>query len=118
LFDRSEEGHGVLQEQVMELQLPSEAGVGGAEDIIFFRAAGFDVDDDNDPSPEYIIPFKGETAPDGQTWGWNGICYRKSTGLNDHPAKMNGCNHVNLKNSTFFYSSFHLNSFMRFFYCS
>jgi hypothetical protein len=44
LFDSSEEGDGVLQEETTELHLPSEAA-GGAEDIMFFRAAGFDVDD-------------------------------------------------------------------------
>jgi hypothetical protein len=68
---------------------------------MFFRAAGFD--DDNDPAPE-SIPVEGETVPDAQTWGWkNGICgYRKSTGfLADHPAKkMIGCNDVDLKNMT------------------
>jgi hypothetical protein len=51
---------------MMELHLPSEAA-GGAEDIVFFRAAGFfDVDDDNDPAPENI-PVEGETVPDSQT---------------------------------------------------
>jgi hypothetical protein len=55
---------------------------------MFFRAAGFDVDDDNDPAPENIPGVEGETVPDAQTWGW------KSTGLNEHPAKMNGCNDV------------------------
>jgi hypothetical protein len=81
LFDRSE-GDGVLQEGTAELQLPTEA-VGAAEDIIFFRAAaGFgDVDDDNDPAPENIPGVEGETVPDAQTWGWNGICYQKLTGL-------------------------------------
>jgi hypothetical protein len=34
---------------------------------MFFRAAGFDVDDDNDPAPENI-PVEGETVPDAQTW--------------------------------------------------
>jgi hypothetical protein len=109
LFDSSEEGDGVLQEETMELHLPCEA-VGAAEDIVFFRAAGFDVDDDNDPARENIPGVKGETVlPDAQTWGWNGICYLKSTGLTDHPAKMIGCNDVDLKNMTM------LNMFLFFF---
>jgi hypothetical protein len=91
------QGDGVLQEEATGLHLPSEAAAGAAEDIIFFRATGFDVDDDNDPAPENIT-VKGETVLDAQTWGWNGICYRKLTGLADHPAKMIGCNDVDLKN--------------------
>jgi hypothetical protein len=103
LFDSSEEGDVVLQEEMTEeLHLPSEAAAGGAEDVMFFRAAGFDVDDGNDPAPENIpAGVEGETVPDAQTWGWNGICYRKLTGLADHPAKMIGwCNDVNFKNMT------------------
>jgi hypothetical protein len=77
---------------------------------MFFRAAGFDVDDHkNDPAPENIPGVEGETVPDAQPWGWNGICYRKSTGVADHPAKMNVCNDVDLKNMTM------LNMFLFFF---
>jgi hypothetical protein len=94
----------LLQEEATELHLPSEA-VGAAEDIVFFRAAGFDVDDHNDPAPENIPGVEGETVPDSHTWGWNDICYqksKKSTGLADHPPakKMIGCNDVDLKNMT------------------
>jgi hypothetical protein len=108
LFDSSEEADVALQEGTAELQLPSEA-VGAAEDIVFFRAAGFDVDDDNDSAPENIPGVEGETVPDTQTWGWNGICYQKLTGLADHPAKMVGCNDVDLMNMTM------LNMFLFFF---
>jgi hypothetical protein len=65
LFDSSKEGDGVLQEETMELHLPSEAAR-GAKDIMFFRAAGFD-------APENIPGVEGETVPDAQTWGCHGM---------------------------------------------
>lgn len=58
------------------------------EDIAAARAAGLTVDDDNEPAPENIPApnLRHELDPntglnEGQSWGWNGICYRKTMTL-------------------------------------
>ena len=52
------------------------------------RGLGFEVDDDNDPVPENI-PNPGEDTPNGeQSWGWNGICYRKSQNISNVQPKL------------------------------
>eukprot|EP00957_Ditylum_brightwellii_P188347 14338396-Ditylum_brightwellii.AAC.1 len=46
------------------------------EEIATMRAAGFTVDDDNDPGPENIptAETKGDKVK-YDTWGYKGICY-------------------------------------------
>jgi hypothetical protein len=53
-----------------------------SEDIALAQSQGLDVDDDNEPAPENI-PAAGTrvdstTYLQGQEWGWNGTCYRKT----------------------------------------
>ncbi|KAG7342063.1 hypothetical protein IV203_007155 [Nitzschia inconspicua] len=85
LFESAKEDQVAHDE--MEVQFPSEA-TGRTEDIVLMRAAGFDVDDDNDPDPENV-PVEGEPIDDDpRSWGWNGICYRRIKRLEEHP--MNG----------------------------
>jgi len=52
-----------------------------AEDIAMVRAAGFVVDDDNDPLPENIPPLTIEDQAQQQhDWGWSGLDERKNMG--------------------------------------
>ena len=52
-----------------------------AEDIAMVRAAGFVVDDDNDPLSEIIPPLTIEDQAQQQhDWGWSGLDERKNMG--------------------------------------
>ena len=57
------------------------------EDIACVRAEGFEVDDNNDPAPKNV-PGLFDVPPavvdgglfEGQSWGWDGIDHRQTTG--------------------------------------
>jgi len=52
-----------------------------AEDIAMVRAAGFVVDDDNDPLPENVPPPRDQPQRGRhQSWGWSGLDERKNIG--------------------------------------
>ena len=58
---------------------------GNAEDLAMMEGMGFDVDDDNRPAPENVPGADDQVGGhsenglyDGQSWGWSGICNRRS----------------------------------------
>jgi len=88
--------------------LPASGGRATSEDVAMMRGMGFEVDDDNDPLPENIPTSAPTETPtrrndnnnnvtppatppahdnddddelfEGQSWGWSGVCERRSTG--------------------------------------
>lgn len=74
------------------------------ENVNAMRAAGFDVDDDNDPAPENVPDTA--TAPTNNIYGaWNpnlGNCYRKQAGGHETRAKLLGVNEIWMQGVSFF----------------
>lgn len=83
-----------LKESIPVSVLKSSDGL--AEDVAHVRALGFEVDDDNDPSPENIPSNDGETSGDPQhceeEWKWDGICQRKASNSTNFQPSLIGVN--------------------------
>ena len=78
------------EEERVELPAGHEHFRGTSEDIAIMRGLGFDVDDDNMPAPENVpTPNEREATAElyeGQSWGWDGFCERRSNGFtNSNP---------------------------------
>ena len=61
----------------------------GENDSARIRALGFDVDDDDEPVAENLLPPNPDEVKYHQ-WGWNGIDYRKSNNHYEMSAQMKG----------------------------
>lgn len=88
------------QEEAEELPEEVTRNSATVEDVGLIRNEGFGVDDDNDPAPENV-PTEGETVTDNQTWGWSGICHRKSTNIANTPARLNGMSGIEVKSMSY-----------------
>ena len=67
-----------------------------------FRAAGVEVDDDNDPAPENI-PLEGNPPQESlqdNAWGWSGFCPRRVQGFGERRPSINGLAGVALSSVT------------------
>jgi hypothetical protein len=74
---------GPTEEQLRGPELPSELrNATRQEDVAAIRAAGFDVDDDNEPVPENLPDATDNinNNNNNQQWGWDGIDKRKQGG--------------------------------------
>ena len=70
---------------------------GTAEDMAMMEGLGFHVDNDNEPAPENV-PDQGVQEEEcsgtdnglcaGQSWGWDGICDRRSHGFDNAMPKL------------------------------
>jgi len=66
-------------------------GMARAEDIAAVRAAGFEVDDDNDAAPENLPALAAAPVPPPeQVWGDTGLCHRRKENLQETKGKLNG----------------------------
>ena len=80
---------------------------GTSEDIAIMTDMGFDVDDDNLPAPENVPdPSAQQSAStnglfDGQSWGWNGICNRRSRNCCNFKASLRGIDDICLHAMTY-----------------
>jgi Transposase IS4 len=103
IFDDQAES---LQDQVLEeeqQELPEMVlHHVDSEDVVLFRNEGFDVDDDNEPTPENVSINKEALPTESQSWGWRGICHRKASTMVDHPPKLIGLSETEAKCMTYF----------------
>ena len=98
-----------LSEQINEEAGGNEAGVptprvphghGTMDEAIrIVRAAGLDVDDDNEPAPENIPPAtinNEQLNNPSAAWGWSGFCERRMSQATNGRARLNGLSGVGL----------------------
>lgn len=92
---------GAVNERIGAIPVEILMAGGTREDIQLARAAGFEVDDDNEPAPENVpVETEHQEGNTQQQWGWQGIDHWKSIGGQTTKASLIGLSGIALEGQT------------------